>query len=151
MKSWTGPVAFACLLAWSWGAVVDPLPTQRGPGGPGVGFLLGEETMRLIPLLDSEGDFLEMVLGPGKVRYARELEPPASSGEVTTQGRVLLISLPTAESRFTRNNVEAGYYHSHSVRSQSVAVSSSSSSSSPASPCSETQRPIRHGRPSLTG
>jgi hypothetical protein len=77
MKSWTGLAACACLLAWSCGAVVEPLPTQRRPGGPGVGFLLGQGTMPLIPLLDSDGDFLEMVLGPEKVRYAVELEPPA--------------------------------------------------------------------------
>jgi hypothetical protein len=77
MKRWVGLIACACLLAWSCGAVVDPLPSRPRPGGPGVGFLLGQGTMPLIPLLDSEGDFLELVLGPEKVRYARELAPPA--------------------------------------------------------------------------
>jgi hypothetical protein len=76
MKRWIAPVVCACLLAGSCG-VVDPVPTDRGPGSTGVGFLLGDGTMPLIPLLDSEGDFLEMVLGPGKLRYALELEPPA--------------------------------------------------------------------------
>lgn len=51
------------------------------PGGEGsrlgVGFLIGKGTEELIPLLSHEKDFLEMMLGPEKVRYIGELKPPA--------------------------------------------------------------------------
>lgn len=51
------------------------------PGGEGsrlgVGFLIGKGTEELIPLLSHEKDFLEMMLGPEKVRYIAELKPPA--------------------------------------------------------------------------
>jgi hypothetical protein len=50
---------------------------ERPPSSLGVGFLIGQGTMELIPLLNSGADFLEMVLGPEKVRYVHELEPPA--------------------------------------------------------------------------
>jgi hypothetical protein len=42
-----------------------------------VGFLIGKGTEELIPLLSREKDFLEMMLGPEKVRYVRMLKPPA--------------------------------------------------------------------------
>jgi hypothetical protein len=38
----------------------------------GVGFLIGQGTEELIPLLTGEKDFLELMLGPEKVRYIRE-------------------------------------------------------------------------------
>ena len=53
-------------------------PVPEGEGSRlGVGFLIGKGTEELIPLLSREKDFLEMMLGPEKVRYIRELKPPA--------------------------------------------------------------------------
>ncbi len=43
----------------------------------GVGFLIGKGTEELIPLLSRENDFLEMMLGPEKLRYIPKLKPPA--------------------------------------------------------------------------
>jgi putative CocE/NonD family hydrolase len=42
----------------------------------GVGFLIGRSTEPLVPLLEGDRDFLEMMLGPGKIRYIRALKPP---------------------------------------------------------------------------
>jgi hypothetical protein len=75
------------LLASSCGAVVEPLPATPGQDTAqdarqrptGVGFLIGQGTMELIPLLNSAGDFLELVLGPDKIRYVRELALPAKA------------------------------------------------------------------------
>jgi predicted acyl esterase len=54
---------------------------QSRPAGEtsrlGVGFLIGKGTESLLPLLTRDNDFLEMMLGPGKVRYIRSLAPPA--------------------------------------------------------------------------
>ena len=54
-----------------------PSRPRRATDGLGVGFLIGQNTEELIPLLTGEKDFLEMMLGPEKVRHIRSLEPPA--------------------------------------------------------------------------
>jgi len=43
----------------------------------GIGFLIGRTTDGLVPLLQTDKDFLEMMLGPEKIRYIRALKPPA--------------------------------------------------------------------------
>jgi hypothetical protein len=43
----------------------------------GVGFLIGKGTEELVPLLSREKDFLELMLGPEKLRYIGKLQPPA--------------------------------------------------------------------------
>lgn len=43
----------------------------------GSGFLIGRSTEPLIPLLDGDRDFLEMMLGPGKLRFVRAIRPSA--------------------------------------------------------------------------
>ena len=45
----------------------------------GVGFLMGKNTVELIPMLNSEGDFLEMVPGPAKIEQIRSLRPPVKA------------------------------------------------------------------------
>jgi hypothetical protein len=55
----------------------DPAEPTGEAGRLGVGFLIGRGTEELIPLLSRENDFLEMMLGPEKVRYIRSLKPPA--------------------------------------------------------------------------
>jgi len=43
----------------------------------GVGFLIGRTTEPLIALLKNDKDFLEMMLGPDKIRHIRAIQPPA--------------------------------------------------------------------------
>jgi hypothetical protein len=61
------------------GSSHDPGRGKRMPSRLGVGFLIGEKTAELIPLLTKDKDFLEMVLGPEKIRHVRALQPPAKS------------------------------------------------------------------------
>jgi hypothetical protein len=77
MKRFVGSAGCFLLLASSCATAVEPPPTEQPTEPLGVGFLIGQGTMELIPLLNSDGDFLEMVLGLAKIQYVRELEPPA--------------------------------------------------------------------------
>ncbi len=43
----------------------------------GIGFLIGRTMDGLVPLLQTDKDFLEMILGPDKIRDIRALKPPA--------------------------------------------------------------------------
>jgi hypothetical protein len=54
-----------------------PGPQPRVPEPLGVGFLIGKGTEELIPLLSREKDFLELMLGPEKIRYIGMLKQPA--------------------------------------------------------------------------
>ena len=66
------------------GAAAAQSAAADGPGARqaekgsrlGVGFLIGRTTEGLIPLLRADKDFLEMMLGPDKIRYVRALKPP---------------------------------------------------------------------------
>jgi uncharacterized protein len=53
--------------------------SQESKSKMGVGFLIGKNTTELIPLLTSDGDFLEMVPGPDKVQQIRSLNPQAKA------------------------------------------------------------------------
>lgn len=65
-----------CLLVLALPLFVLPATAAEQPG-LGLGFLIGKKTESLIPLLAREKDFLELMLGPDKVRYVRMLKPPA--------------------------------------------------------------------------
>lgn len=68
-------------------AGTPPAPSAAAPGPDsrpagkasrlGVGFLIGRTTDAIVPLLQTDKDFLEMMLGPGKIRHIQSLLPPA--------------------------------------------------------------------------
>lgn len=59
-------------------AAQAPVPQQTQQRSRlGVGFLIGRSTESLIALLQNDKDFLEMMLGPDKIRFIRTLQPPA--------------------------------------------------------------------------
>jgi len=68
---------FAAVAAAFQPTSPDEGKTSPAGGGSrlGVGFLIGRATEGLIPLLEKDGDFLEMMLGPDKIRYVRGLKP----------------------------------------------------------------------------
>jgi hypothetical protein len=77
------PAAGPPVTAPSAAAPPTPAPPAAAPPARGdrtrplgVGFLIGQGTEELIPLLSGERDFLELMLGPEKLRYVRELKPP---------------------------------------------------------------------------
>ena len=77
IAAWAVLVSAGATAVQSATAQVPAPPQTEKASRSGVGFLIGRTTDSLVPLLQTDKDFLEMMLRPDKGRHIRALPPPA--------------------------------------------------------------------------